>query len=159
MPCAVIIPARFASTRFPGKPLHIIAGKPLIQHVWVRCRHCRNVTAILIATDDERIAAAARGFGADVRMTTPDHQGGTDRIAEAARSLPEASHVSTIQGDAPLISPRLGDELAARMAADENIGMITTVHPLRDPALMDNPDIVKWVITLGGRALSFSRSR
>jgi len=159
MSCAVIIPARYASTRFPGKPLHVIAGKPLIQHVWERCRHCRNVSAILIATDDERIATAACGFGADVCMTSPDHQSGTDRIAEAARSLPDATHIINVQGDEPLISPELVDELASRMAADPAIGMITAVHPLHDPALMDNPNIVKCVLTRDGRALYFSRSR
>src|SRR5687768_4704307 len=96
MSCAVIIPARYASTRFPGKPLHVIAGKPLIQHVWERCRSCRNVSGILIATDDDSIAAAARDFGADVCMTSPDHQSGTDRIAEAAHSVPDASHIINV---------------------------------------------------------------
>ena len=93
MSAAVIIPARYASTRFPGKPLHLIAGKPLIQHVWERCRQCRNISEIIVATDDDRIAAAARGFGAAVCMTSPDHQSGTDRIAEATRALPGATHV------------------------------------------------------------------
>ena len=159
MSAAVIIPARYASTRFPGKPLHLIAGKPLVQHVWERCRQCRNVSEIIVATDDDRIAAAARGFGAQVRMTSPDHQSGTDRIAEAARSLPAATHVINVQGDEPLISPALVDELAARMAADAGIGMITAVHALHDPALLDNPNIVKCVLSRDGRALYFSRSR
>lgn len=159
MSCTVIIPARYASTRFPGKPLHVIAGKPLIQHVWERCRTCRNVTRIIVATDDERIAGAARGFGAEVCLTSPHHQSGTDRIAEAARSLPEASHIINVQGDEPLISPHLVDELAARMAADPGIGMITAVHALTDEALRDNPNIVKAVLTRDGRALYFSRSR
>ena len=159
MPCAVIIPARHASTRFPGKPLHLIAGKPLIQHVWERCRTCRNVGSILVATDDGRIAAAAREFGAEVCMTSPDHQSGTDRIAEAARALPEASHIINVQGDEPLVSPQLVDELAARMAHDSGIGMITAVHAIHDSALLDNPNIVKCVLTRDGRALYFSRSR
>jgi len=156
---SVIIPARYASTRFPGKPLHLIAGKPLIQHVWERCQRCRNVGSIVVATDHERIADAARGFGAEVCMTSPDHQSGTDRIAEAARALPQATHVINVQGDEPLISPALVDELAARMAADPEIGMITAVHALHDPALLDNPNIVKCVMTRDGRALYFSRSR
>lgn len=159
MSCAVIIPARFASTRFPGKPLHLLAGKPVVQHVWERCQSCRNISEIVIATDDERIAAAARSFGAAVCMTSPDHQSGTDRIAEAARALPQVSHVINVQGDEPLISPDLVDELAAKMAADQTIGMITAVHPIHDSALLDNPNIVKCVITRDGRALYFSRSR
>jgi 3-deoxy-manno-octulosonate cytidylyltransferase (CMP-KDO synthetase) len=159
MPCAVIIPARFASTRFPGKPLHVIAGKPLVQHVWERCAACRNVSAVLIATDDERIAGAAREFGAHVCLTSQDHQSGTDRIAEAARTLPGISHVINVQGDEPLISPQLIDELAARMATDVHIGMITAVHALNDPEQIDNPNIVKCVLTRDGRALYFSRSR
>jgi 3-deoxy-manno-octulosonate cytidylyltransferase (CMP-KDO synthetase) len=159
MPCAVIIPARFASTRFPGKPLHVIAGKPLIQHVWERCSACRNVSAVLIATDDERIAAAAQNFGAQVCMTSPDHPSGTDRIAEAAQTLPGITHVINVQGDEPLIEPQLIDELAARMTADAEIGMITAVHALDDPEQIDNPNIVKCVLTRDGRALYFSRSR
>ncbi len=159
MSCAVIIPARYASTRFPGKPLHLIAGKPLIQHVWERCRTCRNIGSIIVATDDDRIATAARGFGANVCMTAPDHQSGTDRIAEAARSLPGATHVINVQGDEPLIPPQLVDELAARMTGDPGIGMITAVHAVHDEALLDNPNIVKCVLTRDGRALYFSRSR
>lgn len=159
MSCAVIIPARFASTRFPGKPLHVIAGKPLVQHVWERCRQCRNVERVLVATDDERIAMAARGFGAEVCMTSPDHQSGTDRIAEAARSIPDATHVINVQGDEPLISPDLVDELAAKMQSDSGIGMITAVHAIDDEALLENPNIVKCVLTRDGRALYFSRSR
>lgn len=159
MSCAVIIPARYASTRFPGKPLHLIAGKPLVQHVWERCRSCRNVSAIVVATDDDRIAAAARAFGAEVCMTSLDHQSGTDRIAEAARQLSGASHVINVQGDEPLISPVLVDELAARMMASPEIGMITAVHPLHDSALLENPNIVKCVLSKDGRALYFSRSR
>jgi 3-deoxy-manno-octulosonate cytidylyltransferase (CMP-KDO synthetase) len=157
--CAVIIPARYASTRFPGKPLHVIAGKPLVQHVWERCRGCRNVSRVVVATDDARIAEAAWGFGAEVCMTSPDHQSGTDRIAEAARAMPEATHIINVQGDEPLISPALVDELAARMAANEGIGMITAVHALHDEALLDDPNIVKCVLTRDGRALYFSRSR
>jgi 3-deoxy-manno-octulosonate cytidylyltransferase (CMP-KDO synthetase) len=159
MPCAVIIPARYASTRFPGKPLHVIAGKPLVQHVWERCSRCRNVSRIVIATDDDRIAGAARAFGAEVCLTSPDHPSGTDRIAEAARSLPDATHLVNVQGDEPLVDPNLVDELAARMAANPDIGMITAVHAISDPALLDDPNVVKCVISREGRALYFSRSR
>ncbi len=159
MSCAVIIPARHASTRFPGKPLHLIAGKPLVRHVWERCRRCHQIERIIVATDDDRIADAARGFGAEVCLTSPDHQSGTDRIAEVARSLPGITHVINVQGDEPLISPDLVDELAVRMAADSSIGMITAVHALTDAAQMEDPNIVKCVLSRDGRALYFSRSR
>jgi 3-deoxy-manno-octulosonate cytidylyltransferase (CMP-KDO synthetase) len=159
MSCTVIIPARYASTRFPGKPLHVIAGKPLLQHVWERCRKARHIDHILIATDDERISEAARGFGAEVCMTSPNHQSGTDRIAEAARMLPNATHIINVQGDEPLISPDLVSELAAKMQAEAQIGMITAVHAIHDDVLLDDPNVVKCVLARDGRALYFSRSR
>ena len=100
-----IIPARWGSSRFPGKPLHHICGKALIQHVWERCQEASSLDATVIATDDERIAEVARSFGAEVCMTAADHPSGTDRIAEVAARLPEASHVINIQGDEPVIDP------------------------------------------------------
>lgn len=153
-----VIPARYASTRFPGKPLHPIAGKPLLQHVWERCARCEKVDRVLVATDDARIFEAARAFGAEAVMTSPDHPGGTDRVAEAAASWPEATHVLNVQGDEPLISPALIDGLAARLAADPSIQMITAVHELRDPAALRDPNVVKAVLDRFGRALYFSRS-
>ena len=100
-----IIPARWASTRFPGKPLHPIAGKPLIQHVWDQCNKTHCLDEILIATDDARIAESAESFGAKVVMTSNDHVSGTDRIAEAAQTDQDCTHIINIQGDEPLISP------------------------------------------------------
>ena len=117
MPCAVIIPARFASSRFPGKPLHHIAGKPLVQHVWERCRLTTLVDRILVATDDPRIASTASAFGAEVVMTSPHHQSGTDRIAEAAHALPDHFDIINVQGDEPLINPALVDDIARGHAA------------------------------------------
>ena len=154
-----ILPARWASTRFPGKPLHLIAGKPLIQHVWDRCLACTNLDALLVATDDLRIRDAVLGFGGQVTMTSPAHLTGTDRIAEAARTVPQASHIINIQGDEPLIDPALIDELAAVMANDPTLDMATAANPLDadDPAVQD-PDVVKVVTSLSGRALYFSRS-
>ncbi len=154
-----ILPARWGSTRFPGKPLHSIAGKPLIQHVWERCRQCSRLDEILVATDDERIAAAVAGFGGRAVLTSPTHPTGTDRIAEAARAVPGASHIVNIQGDEPLIEPALIDELAATMAADPTLDMATAANPLdpADPAVSD-PNVVKVVTALDGRALYFSRS-
>jgi 3-deoxy-manno-octulosonate cytidylyltransferase (CMP-KDO synthetase) len=154
-----ILPARWGSTRFPGKPLHLIAGKPLIQLVWEQCSKCGRLDELVIATDDERILAAAEGFGAKAVMTSPEHPTGTDRLAEAVRSLPHAEIIVNIQGDEPLIDPGLIDELAAAMAADPSLDMATAANPLdpTDPAVQD-PNVVKVVTTLDGRALYFSRS-
>jgi 3-deoxy-manno-octulosonate cytidylyltransferase (CMP-KDO synthetase) len=154
-----ILPARWGSTRFPGKPLHLIAGKPLIQLVWEQCSKCSRLDELVIATDDERILAAAEGFGAKAVMTSPEHPTGTDRLAEAVRSLPHAEIIVNIQGDEPLIDPGLIDELAAAMAADPSLDMATAANPLdpTDPAVQD-PNVVKVVTTLDGRALYFSRS-
>lgn len=155
-----VIPARYASTRFPGKPLHLIAGKPLVQHVWERCRECADLQRILIATDDDRIADAARAFGAEVAMTSPDHQSGTDRIAEAARQCPGATHIINVQGDEPLISPELIGSLAQKLKANPGIPMVTAANPLPpDSPLLDDPNVVKTVLDRDGRALYFSRSR
>ena len=154
-----VLPARWGSTRFPGKPLHLIAGKPLIQHVWERCQQCTRLDEIIVATDDERIHDAVIAFGGKVAMTSPDHPTGTDRIAEAARMVPQATHIVNIQGDEPLIDPALIDELASTMAADPALDMATAANPLdpSDPAVHD-PNVVKVVTALDGRALYFSRS-
>lgn len=154
-----ILPARWGSSRFPGKPLHPIAGKPLIQHVWERCRRCSRLDSLVIATDDERIFGTAEGFGARALMTSPDHPTGTDRLAEAIGLLPETDIVINIQGDEPLINPALIDELAAGMAADPALDMATAATPLdpEDSAVAD-PNVVKVVTGLDGRALYFSRS-
>ena len=153
-----ILPARWGSTRFPGKPLHPIAGKPLIQHVWERCGRCTRLDDLFIATDDDRIATAAAQFGAKVLMTSPDHPTGTDRLAEAVTSLNDTTHVLNIQGDEPLIDPALVDELATLMASEPTLDMATAANPLDsgDPAIAD-PNVVKVVAALDGRALYFSR--
>jgi len=155
---AAIIPARYGSTRFPGKPLHQIAGQSLIERTWRRCMACPALGRVLIATDDSRIMEAAAAFGAEAVLTSPDHPSGTDRLAEAAAFVPEATHLINVQGDEPLISPALIGELAARLAADPAIHMITAVHPLHDPALQQDPNVVKAVLDVTGRALYFSRS-
>jgi 3-deoxy-manno-octulosonate cytidylyltransferase (CMP-KDO synthetase) len=154
-----VLPSRWGSTRFPGKPLHLIAGKPLIQHVWERCRQCSRLDEILVATDDERIMRAVAAFGGKAVMTSPDHPTGTDRIAEALRAVPRVTHIVNIQGDEPLIDPALIDELAATMANDPSLDMATAANPLEpaDPAVRD-PNVVKVVTALDGRALYFSRS-
>jgi len=154
-----ILPSRWGSTRFPGKPLHLIAGKPLIQHVWERCQQCQRLDSVVVATDDERIRDAVEAFGGSVAMTSPDHPTGTDRIAEALRAHPGATHVINIQGDEPLIDPALIDELAAVMIDQPELDMATAANPMSpdDPAVAD-PNVVKVVTALDGRALYFSRS-
>ncbi len=153
-----IIPARFASTRFPGKPLHLIAGKPLLQHVWEQSRRARQLDSVIIATDDMRIAEAAFGWGAEVSLTKSNHASGTDRIAEVARKMPDATHFVNIQGDEPLIDPKLIDRLVRQMARDPAIEMITAAHPFEDPADAQSPHQVKAVLDRQKRALYFSRS-
>lgn len=155
-----VIPARWGSTRFPGKPLHPIAGKALIQHVWERCAACRQLAQVTVATDDERIAEAVRAFGGHVTMTCDDHPSGTDRVAEVAEAFPEMTHVINIQGDEPLIDPALVDALAAALLDDPELPLITAANPLspEDPVLGD-ANVVKVVIDRSGHALYFSRSQ
>ncbi|MFK7909041.1 MAG: 3-deoxy-manno-octulosonate cytidylyltransferase [Akkermansiaceae bacterium] len=153
-----IIPARWASTRFPGKPLHLIAGKPLVQHVWERCSECQNLNRSIIATDDQRIFDAAIEFGAEAVMTSENHPTGTDRIAEAVASIPDASYVINIQGDEPLIDPALIDALASTLHEDSGIAMATAANEITEDSLMDDPNVVKCVLKKNGDALYFSRS-
>jgi 3-deoxy-manno-octulosonate cytidylyltransferase (CMP-KDO synthetase) len=154
---AIVIPARWGSTRFPGKPLHLIAGKPLLQHVWERCQRVKNAHAIVIATDDRRIEKAANAFGADVMMTSSKHQSGTDRVAEVAVKLPQISHFINVQGDEPLIEPRLIERLAATMI-DARLPMITAATPFATGEDAADPNAVKVVLDAAHDALYFSRS-
>ena len=147
-----IIPARFASTRFPGKPLALIAGKPLIQHVVEQCQRAKLLAEVVVATDDDRIAAVARKF-CRVEMTRADHPSGSDRIAEVAARC-DCDAVVNIQGDEPLIDPAVVEAVAGALAQNE---MSTAATPLRQAADYDNPNVVKVVVSLGGRALYFSR--
>jgi 3-deoxy-manno-octulosonate cytidylyltransferase (CMP-KDO synthetase) len=154
----VIIPARWASTRFPGKPLVPLRGKPLVQHVWERAGRAKRVGRIIIATDDMRIAEAAFDFGAEVALTSPKHPTGTDRLAEVAKKLKSASIILNVQGDEPDIAPSTIDRLAEALQDDPKLGMVTAANPLTDPADVQDPNVVKVVIDLAGRALYFSRS-
>ena len=147
-----IIPARYASTRFPGKPLHPIAGKPLIHHVVERCKLANSLSEVIVATDDKRICDAVQKF-CRVEMTRADHPSGTDRIAEAATRC-DGDAVVNIQGDEPLIDPRVIDAVAAALAGSE---MSTAATLIKDPAEYDNPNVVKVVVNSAGRALYFSR--
>ncbi|MEO8440048.1 MAG: 3-deoxy-manno-octulosonate cytidylyltransferase [Spartobacteria bacterium] len=152
-----IIPARWGSTRFPGKPLHPIAGKPLLRHVWEACRRARALDTVIIATDDMRIAEVAFSWGAEVSLTRPGHASGTDRIAEVAAKLRGVSHIINIQGDEPQVEPKLINQLARTMQRNPGIEMITAVHPFSDPADAQSPHQVKAVLDHEGRALYFSR--
>jgi 3-deoxy-manno-octulosonate cytidylyltransferase (CMP-KDO synthetase) len=153
-----IIPARWASTRFPGKPLHLIAGKPLLQHVWERCRRAKKLETLIIATDDMRIADAAFKWGAEVALTSPRHQSGTDRIAEVVRKAKDFGYIINIQGDEPLIDPRLIDRLVKELRSDRATNIVTAAHPFEDPAEAMSSHQVKVVVDLAGRALYFSRA-
>jgi len=152
-----VIPSRWGSTRFPGKSLALIAGKPLLAWVVEQVRLARNLDEILVATDDERIAEAAHSYGVSVAMTRPDHPSGTDRIAEAVQQI-QADVVINIQGDEPLIDPGLIDCVADALAGSEDWDMATAAAPLLAAEDLHNPDVVKVVRVADGRALYFSRA-
>jgi len=156
MSVLAILPARFGSTRFPGKPLTPIAGKPMIQHVWERTRLAKHVDAVMIATDDERIRSVCEGFGAEVEMTASDHPTGTDRLAEVA-SRHEHEIIVNVQGDEPLIEGFVIDTAIEALLRDDNTAMSTIVHRA-EPAAFDDPNRVKVVVDTNGIALYFSRA-
>jgi 3-deoxy-manno-octulosonate cytidylyltransferase (CMP-KDO synthetase) len=153
-----VLPARWGSTRFPGKALHPIAGRPLIQHVWERCLRARKLANVIVATDDMRIAEAAFAFGAEVALTSSRHKSGTDRVAEVAGKLRGVSHVINVQGDEPLISPKLIDQLAATLLAEPEVEMITAASRFAPGEDVANPSAVKVVLDLDSNALYFSRA-
>lgn len=156
----VIIPARHASTRFPGKPLADLKGKPMVVRVCERAAQS-GAASVHVATDDERIAHAVRAHRFEVVMTRADHATGTDRLAEAARTLGLAADAIVVnaQGDEPLIPPRLIARLAEVLAERRDAAVSTACHPIDSRAEMDNPNVVKVVMDAQGYALYFSRSR
>ncbi|PYL51825.1 MAG: 3-deoxy-manno-octulosonate cytidylyltransferase [Verrucomicrobia bacterium] len=135
-----IIPARWGSTRFQGKPLYLIAGKPLLRHVWERCQRAKKLG------------------GAEIALTSPGHQSGTDRSAEVARKAKQFTFIINIQGDEPLVDPRLIDKLVENLERNSRIDILTVAHPFDDPAEASSPHQVKVVVDLEGRALYFSRA-
>jgi len=147
-----IIPARFGSTRFPGKPLALIAGKPLLQHVVEQCQRAKSLAEIIVATDDTRIWEVAQNF-CRVEMTRLEHPSGSDRIAEVAERC-ECDAIVNIQGDEPLIDPIVIDAVASALT---QIEMSTAATPIKHQAELDNPNVVKVVVNAAGRALYFSR--
>ena len=156
----VIIPARYASTRFPGKPLADLAGKPMVIHVCERAAKS-GAAAVHVATDDERIAKVVRAHGHSALMTRADHPSGTDRLAEAARKLKlrEQEIVVNVQGDEPLISPRLISQVAGALEKKKQASVSTACHAIHDASAAENPNVVKVVLDAEGYALYFSRSQ
>ncbi|NOK10660.1 3-deoxy-manno-octulosonate cytidylyltransferase [Corallococcus exercitus] len=151
-----VIPARHASTRFPGKPLALIAGTPMVEHVWRRCQEASAFDEVWVATDDARIRDVVEGFGGRAVMTSPACPTGTDRIAEVARARPDVDVWVNVQGDEPLVDPAALQVLAG-LFQDPAVHMGTLVRPL-EAAEVDNPNVVKAVLALNGDALYFSRA-
>lgn len=157
MQVVAVIPARYASTRFPGKPLVPILGKPMIQWVYERTVQARLVDRVIVATDDSRIAAAVEAFGGEFCMTAADHATGTDRLAEVASQL-AAALIVNVQGDEPLIDPLMIDQAIQPLLDNAAISMGTLAAVIRDDAEFLNPNVVKVVTDCQGFALYFSRS-
>jgi 3-deoxy-manno-octulosonate cytidylyltransferase (CMP-KDO synthetase) len=158
MEIVAVIPARFASTRLPGKPLLSDTGRPLIQHVVEAARRAKALDRVLVATDDERVANVVAGFGGEFVMTRADHPTGTDRVAEVAAGLAEARIIVNLQGDEPEISGAALDRVVALLDGDPEAPMATLATPIRSEAVYRDPSCVKVVLSRPGRALYFSRS-
>jgi len=152
-----VIPSRYGSSRLPGKPLKPILGKPMIQWVYERAKRAAILKALYVATDDLRIFETVMGFGGLAVMTSIDHQSGSDRIAEALRSI-EADIVVNIQGDQPFIDPKMIEEVVAPLLKDPSLNMCTLKHAVKDPKDFADPSVVKVVTDKYGDALYFSRS-
>ena len=153
-----VIPARYSSTRLPGKPLKDICGKPMICRVWERARLAKSVAEVIVATDDERILQAVEKNSGRAMMTRADHKTGTDRLAEVAEKFPDVEVIVNVQGDEPLIESALIDELIGEFVADKNLQMATVATELTDADEMKNPNNVKVVLDKNNDALYFSRS-
>jgi 3-deoxy-manno-octulosonate cytidylyltransferase (CMP-KDO synthetase) len=153
-----VIPARYASSRFPGKALALLDFRTMLEHVYEHVSMARYLSSVVIATDDERIRDAARTFGAQVRMTSADHLSGTDRVAEVASAFPEAELVVNIQGDEPLIDPGAIDAALLPLLDDPSIPMGTLKKRIEDPREITDPNVVKVVTDRFGNAIYFSRS-
>ncbi|MCQ4312721.1 3-deoxy-manno-octulosonate cytidylyltransferase [Pseudomonas stutzeri] len=155
----VVIPARYASSRLPGKPLQDIAGKPMIRHVWEQA--CKSgAQRVVVATDDQRILEACKGFGAEALLTQVEHNSGTDRLAEVAQKLglPADAIVVNVQGDEPLIPPSVIDQVARNLAGHPEAAIATLAEPISDPQALFNPNVVKVLSDIDGLALTFSRA-
>jgi len=152
-----IIPARYGSTRFPGKPLAVIRDRSMIEHVYRGCLQCTKLSGLIVATDDERIHEHVLRFGGKVMMTSPDHLSGTNRCAEVSSHFPAIDWYINIQGDEPLIQPGILDQLVDLIHRHPVNSIVTLVRKLTDPDMIDNPNVVKCVFDQEGKALYFSR--
>jgi 3-deoxy-manno-octulosonate cytidylyltransferase (CMP-KDO synthetase) len=153
-----VIPARYASTRLPGKPLISIAGKPMIERVWERARQASRVSRVIVATDDERIVKAVKSFGGEAVLTRADHRSGTERVAEVAVAHPDAEILVNVQGDMPLIDPAAIDAGIEAVGGEEDVKLGTLAVPIGNPAEIMDPNVVKTVLDFDGNALYFSRA-
>ncbi|GAC1467640.1 MAG: 3-deoxy-manno-octulosonate cytidylyltransferase [Isosphaeraceae bacterium] len=158
MEIVAVIPARFASTRLPGKPLLVETGRPLIQHVVEAARRSTRIDRVIVATDDSRIVDAVARFGGEAVMTRADHPSGTDRIAEVVAAIPGAEIVINLQGDEPEVSAHALDLVVSVLENDPDSPMATLATPIRDESTFRDPSCVKVVCSGKGRALYFSRS-
>ncbi len=152
-----VIPARYDSTRFPGKALAPITGKPMIQHVYKRVQQARSVSRVLVATDDERIVRAVEAFGGEAMLTRQEHRCGTERVAEVAAHVPAEIYIN-VQGDEPLIDPAAIDAAVEVVAEDSAVAVATLQTPIRQVAEIMDPNVVKVVLEFQGDALYFSRA-
>jgi 3-deoxy-manno-octulosonate cytidylyltransferase (CMP-KDO synthetase) len=157
IPIVAIIPARYESTRLPGKPLADLGGRPMVEHVYRRAESARSVGLVLVATDDERVRRAVEAFGGAVRMTSASHRSGTDRLAEVADTL-DCDLVVNVQGDEPFIDPSVIDAAVAPFSTDPALMMTTVRRRIEDPADHASPHVVKVVVDEAGFALYFSRA-
>jgi 3-deoxy-manno-octulosonate cytidylyltransferase (CMP-KDO synthetase) len=158
MKIIAVIPARYASTRLPGKPLVSLAGKPMIERVWERVRQAASISEVIVATDDARIRQAVEAFGGQVAMTRSDHHSGTERVAEVAAAHADAEIFVNVQGDEPLIEPAAIDAAVDAIVSDEAVNVATLAVPISTPADIMDPNIVKVVLDFDGNALYFSRA-
>lgn len=156
---AIIIPARYGSSRLEGKPLIEVNGKPIIQWVYEKAQASKLADMIIVATDDERIFNAVKTFGGEIEMTSADHKCGSDRIREVVERHPEISYIVNLQGDEPLIKPESIDAVAKNVQEDEKADISTLIRVLTNDNEINNPNLVKCVIDNNGYALYFSRSK
>ena len=153
----IVIPARYSSTRLPGKPLVSLAGKPMIQRVYERAKLAKRADRVIVATDDERIIKAVEGFGGEARLTRPDHRTGTERVAELASHI-DGSVFVNVQGDEPLLDPAAVDTAIAALLEEPAASIATVATPLKTPADIMDPNVVKTVLDFDENALYFSRA-
>lgn len=156
---AIIIPARYGSSRLEGKPLIEVKGKPIIQWVYEKAQQAKLADMIIVATDDKRIYDAVKAFGGEVEMTSENHKSGSDRIREVVDRHPEISFIVNLQGDEPMIKPEAVDSVIENVKSDDNADISTLIRVLTDEEEINNPNLVKCVTDVNGYALYFSRSK